>query len=97
MDKDDLVGGRGRPSRHIREEVRLPRVRAATDGYEYQGRAKTVHVSGLPGNPHYYRVEAVGLEAGEPAVAEGDAAQDAGGQGGGGSDMRDLADEGGSR
>jgi len=92
------VGGRGRPSRHIREEVRLPRVRAATDGYEYQGRANTIRVDGLPGNLRYHRVEAGQPEARpKPAVAEGHPAQDADAQAGGWSDMRDLADEGGSR
>ncbi len=54
---NELTRAKRKPNRHICEEICLPRVRAAIDGYDYRSGRRTIHVDGLPGNLRYYRVE----------------------------------------
>ncbi len=57
VNSNEITKGRGGDRRRICEEICLPRVRAAIEGYGYRSGGRTVRVPGLPGNFRYHRVE----------------------------------------
>ena len=55
MNSDERIHRPGFPEATICEDICLPRIRAAIDGYEYRQGGRTKRVDGLPGNVRYLR------------------------------------------